>query len=299
MLSIGGWTWSTNFPAAAATEQGRDTFAQTAVAFMKDWGFDGIDVDWEYPASSEEGINMVLLLQRVRQELDAYATQYASGYHFELSIAAPASPQHYEKLRLAELGQVLDYINLMAYDYTGSWGKINGHQANIYPNSQNPDSTPFSTNVAVDAFLAGGIPPAKLILGMPIYGRAFVGTYSPGTPFSSVGEGSWESGIWDYKALPRSGSTVYYDETAGATYSYDPSSYTMISYDTPDMIQKKVSYAQGLGLGGSMFWEASADKRGGESLITTALNCMGGLDTSPNLLNYPNSIYDNVRAGMV
>lgn len=298
MLSIGGWTWSTNFPTAAATEQGRATFAQTAVAFMKDWGFDGIDVDWEYPASPEEGANMVLLLRRVRQELDAYAAQYAPGHHFELSIAAPAGPQHYEKIRLADLGDVLDHINLMAYDYAGSWGRNSGHQANIYPNHQNPDSTPFSTKVAVDAYLAGGIPAEKLILGMPIYGRAFVGTNGPGTPFSGVGGGSWENGIWDYKVLPHPGSNVYYDEAAGATYSYDPSTRTMISYDTPDMIQKKVSYAQSLRLGGSMFWEASADKKGGNSLIKTALNSMGGLDTSPNHLNYPNSIYDNMRAGM-
>jgi chitinase len=298
MLSIGGWTWSTNFPAAASTQAGRDNFARTSVEFMKDWGFDGIDVDWEYPANEEEAANMILLLQRVREELDAYSAQHAGGHHFELTIAAPAGPSHFEKLHLAELGQVLDYVNLMAYDFAGSFSNATGHQANIHPSTDNPASTPFSTTVAVDAYIAGGVPAEKMILGMPIYGRAFTGTDGPGKPFAGVGEGSWEAGIWDYKELPLNGAEVTYDETLGATWSYDPATKTMVSFDTPQMIRDKVTYAQGLGLGGSMFWEASADKVGEESLIQTALQSMGGLDSTQNFLDYPDSIYDNIRNGL-
>lgn len=92
ILSIGGWTWSSNFAAASSTEQTRTTFAKTAVELMKDWGFDGIDIDWEYPTNEEEANNMVLLLQRVRDELDFYAKEHAHNHHFELSIAGPAGP---------------------------------------------------------------------------------------------------------------------------------------------------------------------------------------------------------------
>lgn len=298
MLSIGGWTWSTNFPAAASTEATRATFAQTSVGFMKDWGFDGIDIDWEYPANEQEAANMVLLLKRVRQELDSYATKHAPGHHFELSIAAPAGPTNYNKLKLAQLGEVLDYINLMAYDYAGSFSDYSGHQANLYPNSGNPNSTPFNTQQAVDAYIAGGVPAEKLILGMPIYGRAFTGTAGLGKSFSGVGEGSWENGIWDYKALPKNGATVQKDKVSGATYTYDSGTQTLISFDTPDMIREKVAYGQGLGLGGSMFWEASADKDGSDSLITTALNSMGSLDSTQNYLDYPDSKYANIKAGL-
>ncbi|KAF7549984.1 hypothetical protein G7Z17_g6027 [Cylindrodendrum hubeiense] len=298
MLSIGGWTWSTNFPAAASTATTRSTFAKSSVTLMKDWGFDGIDIDWEYPADETEAANMVLLLQAVRNELDSYANQYASGHHFQLSIAAPAGSTNYEKLHLAQIGSIVDHVNLMAYDYAGSWNTYSGHNANLYANANKPNTTPFNTNTAVKGYINGGVSAAKLVLGMPIYGRAFESTSGIGQTFSGVGSGSWEAGVWDYKALPRAGATVQYDDVAQAYYSYDSSTKELISFDTPSVVQKKVSYLQGLGLGGSMFWEASADKTGTDSLIGTSFTSLGSLDSTENWLDYPNSQYANIVAGM-
>lgn len=138
-------------------------------------------------------------------------------------------------------------------------------------------------------------------LGIPVYGRAFDGTKNLGKPFTGVGGGSWENGIWDYKALPKAGATVMYDAQAGATYSYDPklNGGEVISYDNKDEVGRKVAYLKSKGLGGTMFWEASADKIGNESLIATAKEAMGGLEGTWNCLSYPVSVYDNMRAGMV
>lgn len=294
MLSIGGWTWSTNFPAAAASASTRANFAKSSVTLMKDWGFDGIDVDWEYPESDTEAANMVLLLQAVRDELDAYSAEHANGYHFQLSIAAPAGPDKYNLLKLQELGELLDHINLMAYDFAGSFSDYAGHQANLYPNPDNPNSTPFSTDVAVQAYIDGGVPAEKLVLGMPIYGRGYTGTDGLGKPFSGIGDGDWERGIWDYKSLPRSGATVEYDDVAHATYSWNPSTKELISFDTPEMISEKVNYLKGLGLGGSMFWEASGDRTGQDSLIGTSEAALGSIDGTQNCLTYPDSQYENI-----
>ncbi|KAJ6442376.1 endochitinase [Purpureocillium lavendulum] len=298
MLSIGGWTWSTNFPAAASTAATRKTFAKSAVTFMKDWGFDGIDVDWEYPADDTQAANYVLLLKAVRDELDAYSAQYAKGYHFQLSIAAPAGPEHYKKLHLGDMGKVLDYVNLMAYDFAGSWGNFSGHDANLYQNPQNPNATPFDTDSAVKGYISGGIPANKLVLGMPIYGRSFQKTAGIGKPFTGVGSGSWEAGLWDYKVLPKAGAKLIYDDVAKGYYTYDSSTQELISYDPPEMIKTKVTYLKGLGLGGSMFWEASSDKKGADSLIGTSKTSLGQVDSTQNCLDYPNSQYDNIKKGL-
>ncbi|KAJ4269737.1 Chitinase 4 [Fusarium torreyae] len=293
---VNAYGCSTNFPSTASTAENRARFAKSSVTLMKDWGFDGVDIDWEYPTDDAEATNFDLLLQAVRDELDLYASQYAPDYHFLLSIAAPAGAEKYEKLHLANVGEIVDNINLMAYDYAGSWDDISGHNANLfkYPGSAND----FNTDGAVKAYIEAGVPSEKIVLGMPLYGRSFEGNSGIGKSYSDVGQGSWERGVWDYKALPKPGAELMYDSYAEAFYSYDDKTEELISYDTPDIVRKKVEYIHKHNLGGSMFWEASADKGGDESLIGTSYEALGVLDTTKNWLDYPKSKYANIASGM-
>lgn len=155
----------------------------------------------------------------------------------------------------------------MAYDFSGSWDANAGHQSNLRPSSHDPKSTPFSTSVALDHYKAHGIAQAKIVLGLPLYGRAFASTDGPGKPFSGTGEGSWEQGVWDYKVLPQQGAKEMIDHQSGASWSYDPSKRLMVSYDTPEMAKIKTDFIRKEGLGGAMWWESSGDKQGKESLI--------------------------------
>ena len=101
------------------------------------------------------------------------------------------------------------------------------------------------------------------------YGRAFANTDGPGKPFSGTGEGSWEQGVWDFKALPKDGATEYTDEDVGASWSYDEGRRVMVSYDTKEISKRKVDFIKNHRLGGAMWWESSADRQGNESLIST------------------------------
>ena len=213
----------------------------------------------------------------------------------------PAGPQHYGILPLNDMNQYLDYFNLMAYDYMGSFSTDSGHQANLYPSLSNPKATDFSTEKAVSDYIAAGVPARKIVLGMPLYGRAFQNTSGLGQSFSGSGPGTWEAGVYDFKALPQAGAIEQYDCEAGASWSWDADRNTIISYDNLDSIKKKTDYIISRGLGGVMFWEASGDKTGDQSLMLAVFKDFrhaGGLAYSENTLNFPGSQYDNVRLGM-
>lgn len=300
LLSVGGWTYSSNFRQPASTPQGRETFARSCVDLIKNLGFDGIDIDWEYPQNAQEAADLVALLQAVRNAMDAYSATLPRPYHFELTVACPAGAQNYEKMDIRGMDRLLDFWNLMAYDYAGAWDQTSGHQANLWPCRHNPQSTPFNTAAALHYYTAQGVSPRKMVIGMPLYGRAFKGTDGPGKPYVEIGEGTWENGIHDYKKLPLPGAQEHIDDDAGASYCYDASSRTMVSYDTVEMARRKASYVRHRGLGGAMWWESSADKEGAESLIGNVVHVLGGtaaLERHHNCLTQPHTKYDNLRDG--
>ncbi|KAI1455695.1 glycoside hydrolase family 18 protein [Annulohypoxylon moriforme] len=298
LLSIGGWNYSPKFSTVAASDATRHTFATSAVKLVTDWGFDGIDVDWEYPTNDDEKANFVKLLEACRHAFDRYTLLHGLRHRFTISVASPASPLNYEKLDLTGMNKYVDIWNLMAYDYSGSWDTVSGHQANVFEYKTDPTAKKLSTDDAIDHYISRGIHPRKILMGMPLYGRSFEGTSGIGQNYSSVGEGGPQPGVWYYKDLPKPGAEVVYDRVAKATYSYDEETKELISYDDIRSTNFKSEYIQWRDLGGAFFWEASGDKGGSRSLINTMSKNVDWLDETPNNLHYPTSQYRNIRWGM-
>jgi chitinase len=193
---------------------------------------------------------------------------------------------NYKTLKLAAMDRYLDFWNMMyvitkyytklllhmcrAYDYSGPQDSVAGHSSNLKRSTSDAKSTPFDTEQAVADYIAAGIPASKIVVGMPLYGRAFANTDGPGKPFTGVGNGTWELGVYDYKDLPLSGAVVNIDNATVAAWSYDPAKRHMVSFDTTYITRLKATFVKHHKLGGAMWWESSGDKKGAnDSLIST------------------------------
>lgn len=274
LIAVGGWFDSVRFSDVAASPESRKKFAQSVRAFLVRYGFDGVDLDWEYPVVAtdvnpnvrpEDGTNYALLAAALRSELDAQSKQ--DGRRYEISAAMPAGFQVYEKIALAQLAPHLDFINLMTYDFHGRWEKQRtGHNAPLYASATTPDPR-FTADSAVGGYLAAGVPSKKIVLGVPSYGYGWTGVPSA-TPYGSasgLGAGTLpaEPGFYDYRTVAalvaQNPSAERWDEAAQASFYYDGNLW--IGYDSPRALRKKLEYVGAKDLGGVMFWEISTDVR--------------------------------------
>jgi chitinase len=291
-LSVGGYSWSSNFATITATAESRANFTKTAIEHLKNLGLDGIDIDWEFPKDSTEAENYVLLLKEMRVALDDYQTTYdPTDDPFLLSVAMPCGPENYRLLKLGEMARFVDIFYLMAYDFAGDWDKKTGHQSNLYGGALN-------VNQAITDFEKAGVPSKKLVMGMPLYGRGFSNTNGkPGSTYKGVPDGSWDKGSFDYKYLPQEGAEEFMDEEQVASWSYNEATREFVTYDSPAVTKAKCDYIKERQLGGAMFWELSADVKGDDprSLLNTVYQNLGEkMNKNNNHIAYPLSQYKNI-----
>ncbi|KAF1686932.1 chitinase [Pseudoxanthomonas broegbernensis] len=264
LASIGGWG-ADHFSEAALTPASRARFAESAARLAREHRLDGIDIDWEYPTLPGPGIshrpedreNFSLLLETVREHLDALGRE--QGRHYLLTIAA-ADGEAARGLELARIVRVLDWINLMTYDFYGSLGPRTGHHAAL-DRSRLAPADARTTVQAVDEFLAAGVPARKLNVGVAFYGRAFAqvepahnGVHQPYGRYA-------DSLAWhQVRDLPgRDGYVRHWDAQAQAPYLWNPATRTFVTYDDPQSLAAKAAFVRARGLGGLMYWEHRHD----------------------------------------
>ncbi len=218
MFVVGGWEYSkddgksvNNYRNSVATSESRGRFASSCVNLMKRFGFDGIDIDWEYPRP-EDAANFGEALKEVRRLLMTESVDRASK-PYQLTIAGSGGASYLARYydHLTAIAAQVDYINLMTYDLAGAWDTLTNHHSPLLGDPAGPVSSnalrgskqslnaanaiaafpsPFSLTVdaAVKQYLLAGVPASKLVVGVPFYGRAFKGVgatdngqYSPHT----------------------------------------------------------------------------------------------------------------------
>jgi GH18 family chitinase len=291
LISVGGWTWSGRFSDVALTASSRALFAESCVEFIRSYNFDGVDIDWEYPVEGglssntkrpEDGVNYTLLLEELRRQLDIAAEE--DGRPYLLTIASPAGWDKIRHLEIDRLSEILDFINVMTYDFRGAWDlTTTAHHANMFENPADPSdansvAAKYNVSWVVDEFLAQGASPEKIVLGIPFYGRAWGGVSDPLAngglyqPGSLVPPGTWDdwssgaTGVNDFfeiEDMISSGLyTRYWDNVAKVPYLYSPSMHQghFVSYEDAESLEYKLEYLLELGLGGVMFWEVTADR---------------------------------------
>lgn len=275
-ISVGGDGGAARFPIAAASIDSRKRFAASAVSFMKHNGFDGIDLDWEYPNGSSQKHDFTAMVEELRTQLDDAGRIDSKRYG--LTIAAPAGPAHYANLELDRLAGLVDWFNLMTYAFHGTWSSTTNFNAPLFPSSTDPSLSfqriIYNTDAAVQAYLGAGVPADKIVVGVPFYAYGWKGVpdVNHGLYQSSTGlpPGTRAPGVFTYRDLKShylGTFSRYWHDEAQVPWLYDPKGGVMITYDDPASVGVKADYVRTRGLGGVMAWELSSDD-GDHSLVT-------------------------------
>ena len=271
LISIGGWAWSKNFSDAVLTDTSRAAFAASAVDIVRKYHLDGVDIDWEYPNDIGDGNvfrpadkqDFTLMFKALRGELNKLEKETRNKMF--LTAAVGGFKRFTLNTEMDKVAKLLDYINLMSYDYFQDSLHISVHHTNLYASKKyNPAFD--SGDKAVTDFMAAGVPAKKLVLGVAFYGHSsrVVDTTSNGLGIKT--DGKMRAGGYTFikDSLvnnPADGLKYYRDNDAAAPYLFNPVTRQFITYDDEWSIKNKCDYVTKKGLGGVMFWEYSSDKK--------------------------------------
>ncbi|KAK6337057.1 hypothetical protein TWF718_009843 [Orbilia javanica] len=269
-IAVGGWAFNDpgptreTFSKMAATAGTRKIFIDSVISFMKSYGFDGIDIDWEYPTAEDRGgkpadtANYVLLVREMKQ---AFTT---AGKGWGLSIAIPASYWYLQHFNLSLMAAYVDWFNLMSYDYVGAWDATNkwtGPYVGAHTNLT-------MTQQALDLMWRSNVSGDKINMGLGFYGRSFTlknkACTKPGCQFTKAGAPglcSEAPGIlmnFEIQAIQNQRKiTPIFDKTAGVKYmSWDDQ---WVSFDDAESMAFKRHWAASKCLGGLMIWALDQD----------------------------------------
>lgn len=271
LISIGGWGGSRYFSDAAFTDTAREAFAASAVAIVRKYNLDGVDIDWEYPNDigagniyrPEDKHNYTLMFQKLRLDLDTLEKQ--TGRKQCLTTAVGGFSRFLKLTEMGDAAKYLDYVSLMTYDYAQDSLHIVLHHTNLY--ASKGYKTLCSADMAVHDFEAAGVPADKLVVGVAFYGHTMAAADSaktilgaPRAPIRTRTQGGGYTFIKD-SLINQKGYKYYRDKDAAAPYLYNDQLKQFITFDDEWSVKNKCQYVKKNDLAGVMFWEYASDKK--------------------------------------
>ncbi|KAI0543166.1 carbohydrate-binding module family 18 [Xylaria digitata] len=297
IISLGGWTFSDNgtdtqpvFGDIVSSTANQLKFIGKLLAFVNEYGFDGVDFDWEYPGAGDRGGNPSDGTKFEHFLFTLELINLLQPKRLVVSFTTPTSFWYLQHFDLAASMQWVDWTNLMAYDLHGTWDGAEDQIGKIILAHTN--LTEIGT--ALSLFWRNGIDPAKINLGVGFYGRSFQladpNCWKPGCPFkggAEAGSCSGQSGILSYNEITnlikQYDIDPYWDKDNGVKYMTWGGD-QWVSYDDTDTFQQKIKFANDQGLGGLLIWAVDQD--------TPDLDAMQALLYPKTLNAFANEIID-------
>jgi chitinase len=269
VLAVGGAhaEATDGFAGMTASPSTRQTFVGDLLSLVNTHGYDGVDLDWEFPATAAQRDNYTALVRQLRAAL---------GPARSLSVAAPASDWFGQWLDVPAMVPYLDWIGDMTYDMHGpSWSGHSGHNAALYSTAA-AGALHGGAELSVDSsrayYLARGVPATKLLIGLPFYGVRFDGATDINKALTNTNGG--QMGYADVAGLIGNGWTARRDAAAAVPYLVRSSGSGVISYDDAASIAAKCSFMGAQGLGGAIIWHVGQDRlSSGQPLLDAARGC--------------------------
>ncbi|WP_109434510.1 glycosyl hydrolase family 18 protein [Aquimarina sp. AU119] len=320
MASIGGWSMCKHFPEMAADPVKRARFIEDCKKLIS-MGFDGIDLDWEYPGpfpgmnftgTNADYANFENLVQEIRN---------AIGPDKLITAAMAADYKKLEGFNWSNLANTMDYFNMMTYDFNGGWSNKAGHNAPVYP-YDGAEAPEFNWQTLFNKMTSMGVPSNKINFGIPFYGRGVVTegnaalnaptvkrnvTIQPDGPVSTAADyTNWPQEVYDgtpnyffikQKTGGGSGWTRQWDDQAKVPYMTKGNFF--LSYDDEESIGIKAQYIKDNNLAGTIVWTVYGDLEMSGSVQSFGTKLKRWSNVKSPLINKVNEVFASGVVGNV